>query len=203
MSARSYRHTYREGPRRPEPPISPGQMQDNNNRLIEFPSPDPGGAIHVRLATEKDRPTLERIYLETRCFAFDWMDLSTFELEDFERDTRDEKIWVAALDSIAAGFVSVCTAENFVHHLYVLPERQGQGIGAALLSTCLQNIGRPAGLKCLAPNIQARDFYLGQGWYIVARDQGPQGPYLLMHYAESPPTHRAVVQDPAAREKMH
>ena len=167
-------------------------MPDNSARLVVFPVPpaDLGQKIHVRPPAEDDPPALRRVYLQARCAAFDWMDRDGFGLEDFERDTRGETIWVAALEGIPVGFASVCPTENFIHHLYVDPDHQGQGVGSILLDTCLDRLGRPAALKCLARNARAIDFYLDRDWYAVARDEGPEGPYLLLHYAENPPTHR-------------
>ena len=153
----------------------------------------------IRPPAAGDLPALRRIYLQARCAAFDWMDRSAFAPEDFERDTRGERVWVAALEETAIGFASAWESERFIHHLYVHPDHQGQGAGGALLDACLDGLGRTAALKCLARNQPAVDFYLDRGWYAVARDESPEGPYLLMHYAENPPTHRAEAARPPGR----
>lgn len=113
------------------------------------------------------------------------MDKSLFNLNDFDRDTDGECIWVATVNNFPVGFISVWLADNFIHNLFVHPSNVGQGIGSALLSESLKKIGRPASLKCLLKNMSARDFYLSQGWKIVSHGEGPDGEYQLMQFDES------------------
>ena len=141
-----------------------------------------GRIIDTRLFVESDRCALREIYLETRMRTFVWMDRSLFRADDFDRDTEGEIIWVATYATKTVGFISVWETENFIHNLFVHPKLAGQGIGSALLNECLNNIGRPAVLKCLAQNIKARDFYLSKGWRIVSGGDSPDGQYLLMHF---------------------
>ena len=138
--------------------------------------------MKTRFFTEKDRSDCQGIYLESRKKTFHWMDKSLFNLNDFERDTDGECIWVATVNNFPVGFISVWLADNFVHNLFVHPSNLGQGIGSALLGESLKKIGRPASLKCLRKNKCARDFYLSQGWEIVSHGEGPDGEYHLMQF---------------------
>lgn len=140
--------------------------------------------MHTRRFAESDRPALRRVYLETRVQAFDWMDTSSFAEDDFDRDTDGETIWVAADAECLLGFVSVWEPDNFIHNLFVHPGSARQGVGSALLSTCLREIGRPAVLKCLTQNARAKEFYLAKGWRVVADGDSSDGPYLVMHYVD-------------------
>jgi GNAT superfamily N-acetyltransferase len=62
------------------------------------------------------------------------------------------------------GFVGIWLPENFIHHLYVLPEYHRVGIGRALLESALSIISRPAKLKCQSANKNACQFYRHLGW---------------------------------------
>ncbi|MEZ5589608.1 MAG: GNAT family N-acetyltransferase [Gammaproteobacteria bacterium] len=138
--------------------------------------------IKIRPRAMSDLNALREIYLESRKNAFDWMDSTEFSLEDFDRDTEGELIWVALRDDKPVGFISVWAPENFIHNLFIHPSALRQGIGSALLSVCLNNIGRPATLKCLIQNADARAFYLSKGWEIASEDDGPDGEYHLMYF---------------------
>ena len=141
--------------------------------------------MDTRLFNESDRKALREIYLQSRMHAFDWMDSYLFKADDFDRDTEGEIIWVATNGTNPVGFISVWEPDNFIHHLFVHPKVKGQGIGSALLNECLNNIGRPAALKCKQQNIKARDFYLSKGWKKVSDGNGPDGKYLLMQFDEN------------------
>jgi GNAT superfamily N-acetyltransferase len=58
-----------------------------------------------------------------------------------------------------AGFISLWTADNFVHHLFVRADLQRKGIGDRLLVEGLKTISRPARLNCVARNAMACTFY--------------------------------------------
>lgn len=139
-----------------------------------------GKPIKTRSFCEKDRAALQKIYLESRKNTFDWMDTSRFQLNDFNRDTDGEYILVAVVENNPVGFISVWEPENFIHNLYIQLSNTGKGVGSALLNTCLNKIGRPASLKCLDKNINAKKFYLSRGWKVVSDGNGPEGKYQLM-----------------------
>jgi GNAT superfamily N-acetyltransferase len=140
--------------------------------------------LKTRFFTEKDRSALQKIYFESRKNTFHWMDRSLININDFERDTDGECIWVTTVDNHPVGFISVWVPDNFVHNLFVRPSYIGKGIGSELLSASLKKIGRPASLKCLDENIGARNFYLSRGWKIASNGDGVEGKYQLMQFDE-------------------
>ncbi|MBO9616947.1 MAG: GNAT family N-acetyltransferase [Dyadobacter sp.] len=123
---------------------------------------------------------LREIYLEGRRHAFPWMPADSYGLGDFDLAVEGEKILVALHDQVVVGFVSWWEPDNFVHCLYVDPAFHGRGIGTRLLSECLDRIGRPAQLKCVAANNAAVQFYLQQKWTVASQGNCDEGTYLLM-----------------------
>lgn len=138
----------------------------------------------IREMTPKDLSALRSIYLETRAVTFQWLNETDLNLDDFDRDTEGERIWVAEFAGQLVGFISAWEPDNFIHHLFVLPTFSGNKIGSALLSTCLENIGRPAQLKCVSANADALRFYRAKGWQTVSRGVSSDGEYQLMQRNE-------------------
>lgn len=132
----------------------------------------------------KDAEALAALYLETRLHYFHWLNADSLSKGDFSRDTSGERIWVAELNDVLVGFISAWESENYIHNLFVDVKFSRRGIGSALLNTCLENIGRPARLKCVAENFSALDFYHAQGWQTIAEGVGSDGEYQLMQYTE-------------------
>ena len=139
-------------------------------------------AVQVRRFSEDDRSPLKEMYLKSREHAFDWLGSPLFQLDDFDRDTDGEIIWVGTKFDRPVGFISVWEPEDFIHNLFVHPDFFGCGIGSMLLNEALANIGRPARLKCEERNVQAREFYLSRGWSIVGEGDGNYGRWLLMQF---------------------
>jgi len=73
----------------------------------------------------------------------------------------------------ALGFVSVYETESFIHHLYVAPNYQGQGVGTALLHSLEAWVPMPWHLKCVERNENTLVFYLPQCCVEESRAQGP------------------------------
>jgi len=134
---------------------------------------------------DDDKKTLRIIYNKTRGSDFSWLDTSKFEANDFDRDTKGEKVWISEHSGSVVGFISAWIPENFIHHLFVLPEFSSFGHGSKLLHTCLTQVGRPAQLKCVANNTKAIDFYLSKGWIVVSSGQSSDGKYHLMQLNET------------------
>lgn len=134
----------------------------------------------VRQVGSGDTSSLQGVYLRTRAEKFHWLNSSDLRASDFERDTDGERIWVAEMQGRIVGFVSVWEPDNFIHHLFVLPEYSGQKIGSALLAACLEVIGRPAQLKCVSANLEALQFYLAKGWKTISKGFSADGEYHLM-----------------------
>jgi GNAT superfamily N-acetyltransferase len=103
-------------------------------------------------------------------------------MNDFHRDTKGEKIWVAELNGDFVEFVSVWEAESFIHHLFVLPAYASQVIGSQLLATCLSYISRPATLKCVSANTGALSFYKQKGWKTIDYGTSDGVEYQIMQF---------------------
>ena len=114
-----------------------------------------------------DTNALADIYYQSRIATFDWMNADEIQLDDFHRDTKGEKVWVAELKGHVVGFVSFWEVEGFIHHLFVLPDYVSQGVGSQLLATCLNQMSKPATLKCVSANTNALSFYKQKGWKTI------------------------------------
>lgn len=139
----------------------------------------------IRKMNPEDLPMLQNIFLQTRAEKFQWLDKTDLNIDDFERETEGEKIWVAELNAEVVGFISAWEPENFIHHLFVTPEFSGQQIGSALLATCLENLERPAQLKCVSANTDALAFYRARGWQTISRGVSSDGEFQLMEKNET------------------
>lgn len=141
----------------------------------------PGGArITVAQMQEADRPALRRLYAEARRSLLRADEAAAPAADGFDGATEGELVLVARRDGRVAGFVSAWLPDHFIHLLFVAPDALRRGVGSALLSACLDRIGRPATLKCLQANTDALAFYRRHGWEIVAPGRAEDGPYYLM-----------------------
>ncbi|EHR1015693.1 GNAT family N-acetyltransferase [Vibrio parahaemolyticus] len=121
----------------------------------------------------------KQLYLESRLVTFTWLDIVSYELEDFERDTEGEDIWVANEFNEVVGFISIWAPENFIHHLYVNPSKLRSGVGLKLLNFAKRRYPNLS-LKCLTQNRNATEFYLSQGFTIVETvDNGAESYHLM------------------------
>jgi GNAT superfamily N-acetyltransferase len=122
--------------------------------------------VHIRdFDPAQDLEVCQKIYQIARSAAFYWIDPKRFRLKDFSADIKGESVAVAEeFNRGIVGFVGIWTPDHFIHHLYVLPDRQRRGIGKALLDHALAQIGRPARLKCQRQNRNACEFYTHLGW---------------------------------------
>ena len=143
-------------------------------------------SLCLREFAESDRGQLRQLYVASRAAAFPWLDPSVLRLEDFDRDTHEERLIVAQLGQIPVGFASIWEPDHFVHNLFVHPDFLRRGIGKALIGHCLRHIAGPAKLKCLTANSNAYAFYLHLGWRVSGYGDSPDGPYCLMS-ADCPP----------------
>lgn len=134
----------------------------------------------IRPFTEQDRPILNRLYQQIRAVTFHWLDKERLRQDSFDAATRDETVFVAELDGRVAGFAALYAPARFVHHLYVVPEHHGKGLGKALLAACANHGEGPLTLKCLCKNTPAVDFYRSQGWVCRSRGSDSDGDYWTM-----------------------
>jgi ribosomal protein S18 acetylase RimI-like enzyme len=140
--------------------------------------------MSVRLFVEEDRDALKHVYLETRRQLFSWLSPGSLQDSDFDRDTKEEKIWVYENEGKVIGFISVWEPDNFIHHLFVLPEFSRNGYGSKLLDACLADIGYSVTLKCVSQNFSALNFYKSKGWTTISKGVSSDGEYHLMQAIE-------------------
>lgn len=140
--------------------------------------------ISVRPILPADWPALRQLFLITRRIAFHWQSADAFQPGDLDSQTVGEALWVA-LDAqqALAGFVALQEADRFIHHLFVSPDLQRQGVGQRLLQALPGWGTRTFQLKCLQRNLPALAFYQAQGFYKVGEGYGPDGAYDLLEHA--------------------
>jgi putative acetyltransferase len=99
------------------------------------------------------------------------------ELHTAEEDLRffselflpANEVWVADDEGEVVGYVGFDA--DWVHHLYVLPDRQGQGLGPQLLALALAD-GRSRRLWTFQENARARRFYEARGFRLLELTDG-------------------------------
>jgi len=144
-------------------------------------SPDAAGQTtdaDIDWAAHADLPALCAIFNAARATNTSFHGVP-FTRDDFIAATEGERILLARVDQDIAGFAAVWAPDRFLHHLYVAPRHQRQGIGRRLLNDCLERFGQPMSLKCLESNVGARRFYESNGWHAQDTAMGPDGPYVL------------------------
>jgi len=134
----------------------------------------------IRPFHDDDRPALRDIYLASRLQAFPWVSRAEFSLEDFDADIEGENLFVATVNTLPVGFISLYEPDNFIHHLYVDPDSTGRGVGSALLNASIQRLGYPIRLKCLVENQRAVQFYQQRGWQVKGEGDDTHGPFYEM-----------------------
>ena len=89
----------------------------------------------------------------------------------FFRDTfpPGKEIWVAEAEGAVVGYVGFDA--DWIYHLFILPDHQGQGIGPALLAKAMAD-GRAKRLWTFQQNLRARKFYEDRGFVAVAFTDG-------------------------------
>lgn len=132
----------------------------------------------IREPTLNDEKTLELIFLITRRKTFTSQSPETFQLSDYAESTAGEEIWVAEIDGIVVGFVSMWVQDDFIHNLFVHPDWHGMGIGTALLKKAESRLKYPMELKVKLENLKACKFYQKHGWIEVDISQNPKEPFF-------------------------
>lgn len=133
----------------------------------------------IREGREGDAPALARLYLRSRAAAMPWLR----EPHD-EADTarwiastlmRRHRVRLAAAGDLPVGYVGFGQDPRhgpMVLHLYLEPDRRGQGIGTRLLEEAAAALGPRIHLYCFARNAAARRFYEARGFRPVAAGDG-------------------------------
>ena len=136
--------------------------------------------LDFRAATPEDTPGIGALYARLLLDA-DWLDRDARQPRNFAALSVGELVFVAhSRDDKLAGFVSVYKPLAFIHHLYVAPEWQRQGVASALLSALTPLLPKPWRLKCVRANSAARAFYAANGWVVISEGESSEGTYDLL-----------------------
>jgi len=135
---------------------------------------------------ESDLTALRELFLKVRQDTFIWAELASFDLMDFDKEIEGEYILVALLKNRLIGFISVWKEDSFIHHLYVDPEYQRQGIGTTLLQAIVAKINFPVRLKCLQQNVSALDYYHRRGFITKGNGSSEAGAFFLLELESNP-----------------
>ncbi|WP_317205047.1 GNAT family N-acetyltransferase [Janthinobacterium sp.] len=136
----------------------------------------------VRPANAADAAALQHIYASCVGTA-GWLPAAARARPDFALASRGESVHVACdANGAVIGFVSIYLPESFLHHLFVLPRRQGQGVGGSLLASLEAWLAPPWRLKCVRANRRAHAFYLAKGWRAIGWEESDQGPCALLEW---------------------
>lgn len=141
--------------------------------------------MEITKIRKSDLDSLRKLFLKERQNTFSWIDATNFRLEDFNKETKDEEIFVALHNDIAIGFISIWLADNFIHHLYVDQKYQNQGIGNQLLKAAITQTNFPVTLKCLEKNTKAVAFYRQKGFVEKERGTSENGDFILFEIREN------------------
>lgn len=113
----------------------------------------------IRRASPKDAEAVVGIFRESRAEAMPWLPVLHTEAEDraWYRERLGGEAWVYELGGRTAGFALV--REDDLDALYVAPDVQRRGIGAALFRQAQE--ARPGGFGwwVFRDNVRARRFY--------------------------------------------
>ena len=152
----------------------------------------------VTEAAASDRLAIERLYADAIGRAA-WLPPHARLRVEFTEVSNGEMVHVIKAGAgELAGFVSVYKPESFVHHLFVAPQYQRQGLASSLLSSLHTWLPLPWRLKCIRGNTDALSFYAIAGWKEVGVGENEDGQYLVLEYNQEPQTPIENVDAPRA-----
>jgi ribosomal protein S18 acetylase RimI-like enzyme len=124
--------------------------------------------VILRLATREDAAAIAVIH---RLAAFVPPPHTPDEILSFVRDRLmvENAIWVAEAGGEVVGYIAF--NDDWISHLFVHPDHQGQGHGPALLAHAMAD-GRERQLWTFQSNARARKFYEDRGWVAVELTDG-------------------------------
>src|SRR5713101_4092789 len=142
--------------------------------------------LTVRELEQSDAAAVQRLYQRAVRGAA-WLPAGVKADANFARASQGEAVFVChGPEGRLVGLLSVYVPESFIHHVYVDPEFERQGIGTVLLSSLETWLPLPWRLKCVSVNASARAFYASHGWIEVGSGNGDQGPYVLLERRSAP-----------------
>jgi len=131
--------------------------------------------LTVRPADPQEADALAELYLASREAAFPAMPRPVHPPHELRRWLRgrfgepDTEVWLAESGDRPVGLLLL--EGDWVHSLYVAPDRLGQGVGSALLALA-QGLRPRLGLWVFAANTAARRFYARHGFVEVRHTDG-------------------------------
>ena len=136
----------------------------------------PGFGLLVRPATVEDADTLATLYLDARAAAYPAIPRPVHGPEEVRQWWRGRleapacEVWVAEEDGRLLGLLLL--EGDWLHSLYVAPDRTGEGIGSVLLDLAKTLRPRRLGLWVFTTNSGAQRFYARHGFVEVRRTPG-------------------------------
>jgi GNAT superfamily N-acetyltransferase len=137
--------------------------------------------LTVRPATAQDADALAALLLEAREAAFPAMPRGVHPPEEVRRwmrsrlDAPEAEVWLAEQVDPGAAVVGLLLLEgDWVHSLYVAPNRTGEGVGTVLLDLAKSLRPSRLGLWVFETNEAARRFYARHGFVEVRRTDGSE-----------------------------
>ncbi len=139
------------------------------------------GTVLIRPARAEDAAACEVVFVAARRT---WHWHPPDSADDLAAESKGERQWVAEdRQAGVIGFASVWVELDlwFLHHLFVYPDRQGRGIGAAILQAvvdCARPL--PIELKTSTENTGAVRFYQRHGFVITERPAHASPPWIRL-----------------------
>ncbi len=136
--------------------------------------------IIVRKSNENDINQLRELFYNIRLSEFVWSKTNEITLQDFDKVTEGEVIFVAVIGNEVIGFASIWVEDKFIHNLFINKEYRKLGVGKLLVDAVKLDYGTPLTLKWVKQNQNAVDFYKHNGWIILKEEPDEEGSYYLM-----------------------
>ena len=134
----------------------------------------------IRQALSEDHPVCAAVFLAAYRQAFPLHPPEYYVPERYFESITGEEQWVAIQGGEIIAVLSIFWPENFIHSLYVLPARQGRGIGQRLLNAVMARAKGDCELKCDRANKRAVAFYRHLGWREVGEGTAETGPWVRL-----------------------
>jgi GNAT superfamily N-acetyltransferase len=129
--------------------------------------------VRLRRAGVEEMPAIARLYRATVRASLPFVPELHTPQEDAwwfaERLHALNEVWVAEDDEGYAGYIGF--RADFIEHLFIRPERQGQGAGLLLLDKAREDAAELS-LWTFQQNARARRFYEKHGFTVVKETDG-------------------------------